>query len=219
MPFSPYRPPQVPPEEGLRRGEALFERLSARRSVRAFRPDPVPRALIERAIAIAGTAPSGAHQQPWTWVAVQNPAVKARIREAAEAEERAFYEDRAPEEWLRALLAIGTTWQKPYLEIAPWIVVLFAQRWGGDDAGGRRKHYYVSESCGIAAGFFVTALHEMGLATLTHTPAPMRFLAEILGRPENEAPLILFPVGWPAEDAQVPDLHRKALADIAVFVE
>lgn len=219
MSFLPYRPAFVPPDEGLRRGDALFERLSARRSVRAFRPDPVPRAMIERAITIAGTAPSGAHQQPWTWVAVGDPAIKARIREAAEAEERAFYEGRAPEEWLRALLPLGTTWQKPYLEVAPWIVVLFARRWGATEAGERRKHYYVGESCGIAAGFFVAALHEMGLATLTHTPAPMRFLSEILGRPDNESPLILFPVGWPAEDAQVPDLHRKALEEIAVFVE
>lgn len=212
MPTLPYRPARLSPEEGLRRGDALFAELSQRRSVRAFSDDPVPAALIERAIEIAGTAPSGAHRQPWTWVAISDPAVKRDIRIAAEAEERSFYEDRAPEEWLQALLPLGTTWQKPYLEIAPWLVVLFLQHRG--PAG--EKHYYTNESCGIAAGFFISALHHMGLATLTHTPAPMHFLSTLLQRPAHERPLILFPVGYPAPDAEVPDLSRKSLEEILV---
>ncbi len=219
MSHIPYRPERLPLEESEARADALLDRMDARRSVRQFSEEPVPRSLIEKAILAASTAPSGAHRQPWTFVAVSNGEVKRQIREAAEAEERAFYEGRAPEAWLEALQPIGTTWQKPYLETVPWLVVLFAQRYGVDEAGEKLKHYYVSESCGIAAGMFVNALHEMGLCTLTHTPSPMGFLSEVLGRPKNEAALILFPVGYAAPDATVPDLVRKGLEEVAVFVE
>ena len=215
----PHRPPRLSDAEALARGDALLTRMSARRSVRAFSPDPVPRALIERAIQVAGTAPSGAHQQPWTFVAVSDPALKAEIQAAAEAEERAFYGGRAPEAWLQALLPLGTTWQKPFLGVAPWLVVLFAQRHGLSAEGDPVKHYYVSESCGIAAGLFISAVHELGLVTLPHTPSPMGFLRELLGRPAHESAMILFPVGHPAPDADVPDLRRKGLDEIAVFWE
>ncbi|MDT0633303.1 nitroreductase family protein [Rubrivirga litoralis] len=213
----------VTPAESAARADAFYHEMARRRSVRDFSDRPVPRALVERAIQTAATAPSGAHQQPWTFVAVQDPDTKRQIREAAEAEERAFYADRAPDDWLDALAPLGTDWQKPFLETAPWLVVLFAQRWspagrGGEGgAGGRRKHYYVQESCGIAAGLFVAALHHMGLATLTHTPAPMRFLGELLDRPAHEAPFVLFPVGYPAPGATVPDLERKGLDEVAVW--
>lgn len=201
------------------RGDALFTHLDARRSVRDFRDQPVPRGLIERAIRIASTAPSGAHRQPWTFVAIADPSRKRAIREAAEAEERESYERRMPDDWKQALEPLGTDWQKPYLETVPWIVVLFAQRWSYEPDGTKRKHYYVPESCGIAAGLFIAALHEMGLATLTHTPSPMGFLSRLLERPDNEKPMILFPVGYPTEDCTVPDLARKPLEDVSVWIE
>ena len=207
----------TPPEESAARADAFYAEMARRRSVRDFSSRPVPKRLIERAILTAATAPSGAHQQPWTWAAVADPDTKRRVREAAEAEERAFYAGRAPDDWLDALAPLGTDWEKPFLETAPWLVVLFAQRWGLTASGGKKKHYYVQESCGIAAGLFVAALHHMGLATLTHTPSPMGFLGEVLERPANEAALILFPVGYPAEGATVPDLARKPLAEVAVW--
>ena len=209
--------PRLSLEESRRRGHARFETLDQRRSVRHFLADPVPRELVETAIRIASTAPSGAHMQPWTFVAISDPAMKARIREAAEEEERRSYEGRMSEEWLEALAPIGTDWNKPYLETVPWIVVLFAQRYGVKPDGSKVKHYYVQESCGIAAGLFVSALHDMGLATLTHTPSPMGFLSELLERPDNEKPIILFPIGYPAPDAIVPDLERKSLDDVSVW--
>ena len=155
--------------------------------------------------------------QPWTWAAVSDPEIKRQIREAAEAEERASYGGRMSDEWLDALAPLGTDWQKPFLETTPWLVVLFAQRTGLDAEGAKRKHYYVQESCGIAAGLFVAAIHHMGLATLTHTPSPMRFLSQILERPPNETPFVLFPVGYPAPGATVPDLARKPLDEVAVW--
>ena len=191
--------------------------MDARRSVRHFAPDPVPRDLIELAILTASTAPSGAHRQPWRFVAVDDAAIKRRIRLAAEEEERRNYAERMPEEWLEALRPIGTGPEKPYLEIAPWIVVVFEELYGLDGGGGRRKNYYVKESVGIACGVFIAALHRMGLATLTHTPSPMGFLSEILERPRNERPYILFPIGYPATDAEVPDLRRKSLDEISVW--
>lgn len=194
--------------------------MEARRSVRMFSPDPVPRELIEDAIMTAAAAPSGAHQQPWTFVAVSDPAVKRRIRVAAEAEERRSYEGgRMPAEWRAALASLGTDWHKPFLDIAPWVVVLFEQVHGWFPDGAVRKHYYARESVGIACGVFITAIHRMGLATLTHTPAPMRFLREILERPANERPFVVLPVGYPADDCMVPDLTRKSVEDVAVFVE
>lgn len=214
----PYRPERLALAEADHRGETFFQTMDQRRSVRSFAPDPVPRSLIERAIRTASTSPSGAHQQPWTFVAIARQDLKQQIRLAAEAEERSFYESRAPEAWLEALLPIGTTWQKPYLETAPWLVVLFARRWGHAPDGSRRKHYYVQESCGMAAGLFVAALHTAGLATLTHTPSPMNFLSELLQRPEEEKPMILFPVGYPSPEATVPDLRRRELDEVAVFL-
>ena len=218
-PRIPYAVEPLSPEASQTRAEAFFAEMDARRSVRDFSGRPVPRRLVELAIQTASTAPSGAHMQPWTFVAVSDPALKRQIREAAEAEERASYGGRMSQEWLDALAPIGTDWQKPFLETAPWIVVLFAQRTGQHADGAKRKHYYVQESCGIAAGLFIAALHRMGLATLTHTPSPMRFLSDLLGRPKNEAPYILFPVGYPADDATVPDLDRKPLADVSDWRE
>jgi nitroreductase len=205
---------ELPPEEMAARAEAFYRRMDRRRSVRAFSDRPVPRRLIELALRTAGTAPSGAHRQPWRFVAVDDPALKRQIREAAEAEERESYARRMSDAWLDALQPLGTDWRKPFLETVPWLVVCFAESYGVDEDGAKVKNYYVQESCGLACGLFIAALHEMGLATLTHTPSPMRFLSEILGRPANERPYILFPVGYPAADATVPNLTRKPLEAI-----
>jgi nitroreductase len=182
-----------------------------------FSPEPVPREVIETAIRIAGTAPSGAHRQPWQFVAIQEPALKAAIRRATEAEEREFYERRAPPEWLEALAPLGTDFHKEYLTVAPWIVVVFRRDYDLLPDGTRLKNYYVAESVGIAVGFFIQALHRAGLATLTHTPAPMTFLRQLCGRPANEKPYVLMPVGYPTADCVVPDLQRKSLEEIAEF--
>ena len=218
--FVPYRPPHLPVDEVLARAEANFQEAYARRSVRLFSSEPVPRRAIELAIQAASTAPSGAHQQPWTFVAVGDPEIKHRIRLAAEAEERENYEGgRMPPEWVEELAQIGTDWHKDFLEVVPWIVVLFEQTHGAFSDGSLKKHYYARESVGIACGMFIAAIHRMGMATLTHTPSPMGFLREILGRPANERPFVLLPVGYPAPDAEVPDLTRKPLEDVAVFIE
>jgi nitroreductase len=185
--------------------------------VRFFASDPVPRELIELAIRTAGTAPSGAHLQPWTFVVVEDAAVKAEIRAAAEAEEREFYERRAPPEWLADLAPLGTDWRKPFLETAPYLIVVFRHAYQQGPDGVRRKTYYSMESVGIATGLLIVALHAMGLATLTHTPSPMEFLNGILGRPEWERPFVLLPVGYPAPDATVPDLHRKPLEETSTW--
>lgn len=216
-PFIPYRPERLESAEMTRRGDALFHHMEARRSVRDFSSEPVPRELIETAIRIASTAPSGAHRQPWRFVVVGNPEIKRRIRIAAEAEEKKSYEQRMPDEWLEALAPLGTDWRKPFLETVPWIVVAFEELYGFDAEGKKRKNYYVRESVGLACGFFINALHTMGLATLTHTPSPMGFLRVLLGRPKNERPYILFPVGYPATNAQVPELRRKSLDEVAIF--
>ncbi len=216
--FIPYRTERVGPAEMLERGRAFYERMNQRRSCRFFSDEPVPREAVELAIKTAGTAPSGAHREPWRFVAVSDPDIKREIRIAAEAEERESYEGgRMPPEWLEALAPLGTDWHKPYLETVPWIVVVFAELHGLEPDGSHRKNYYVKESVGIACGLFVAALHEMGLATLTHTPSPMGFLSRILRRPNNEKPYILFPIGYPATDATVPDLSRKSLDQLAVF--
>ena len=217
--FIPYHPPRIPQPEGLERLEALVAELEQRRSVRHFSPDPVDRALIAQAITAASTAPSGAHRQPWRFVAISDPALKKRIRIAAEAEEKRSYESRMPAAWKEALAPLGTDWQKPYLEVVPWIVVVFAENYRLMPDGSKRKNYYVKESVGIACGLFIAALHRAGLATLTHTPSPMRFLAEILERPPGEQAMILFPVGYPAADAEVPDLTRKSLEEVALWRE
>lgn len=216
--FLPFRPARLPEEEMLRRAQDFYEEMDRRRSVRFFSPDPVPRELIELAIRTASTAPSGAHRQPWKFVAVSDPAVKREIRAAAEAEEHESYVGgRMPTEWREALEPLGTSWEKPFLETVPWLVVVFEETYGFGPDGERRKNYYPKESVGIACGLFIAALHRMGLATLTHTPSPMAFLSRILGRPANEKPFILFPVGYPAHDAEVPDLRRKKLEEIAVW--
>lgn len=178
----------------------------------------MPREVVEDCLRAAGTAPNGANLQPWHFVAVSDPATKGRIREAAEAEEAAFYGGRAPDEWLEALEPLGTDARKTFLETAPWLVAIFAESWHPLPDGERRKNYYVTESVGIATGILITAFHEAGLATLTHTPSPMRFLNDILGRPENERPFLLLVVGFPAEDAEVPDIARKSLPEISTFV-
>ncbi len=216
-PHIPYRPPRLAPADALARGRAFYERLRERRSCRFFSADPVPRELIELAIGTAGTAPSGAHQQPWTFVVVDDPALKRAIREGAEAEEREFYAHRAPPEWLADLAALGTDWRKPFLETAPYLVVVFRHAWRPAADGARRKTYYATESAGIATGLLIAALHVMGLAALTHTPSPMEFLNRILDRPEWERPFVLIPVGYPAPDATVPDLVRKNLDEIRVW--
>ncbi|MFW5947664.1 MAG: nitroreductase family protein [Gemmatimonadota bacterium] len=207
------------PEPAMReRATAFAAELGRRRSVRDYAPDPVPRRIIEACLRAAGTAPSGANRQPWHFAAVSDPAVKRRIREAAEVEERAFYEDRAPDDWLEALAPLGTGPEKPFLETAPWLIAIFAERYGLGPDGGKRKNYYVTESVGIATGMLIAALHHAGLAMLTHTPSPMDFLNEVLGRPESERPFLLLVVGFPAADARVPEIERKPLAEIASFV-
>ena len=216
-PFVPYAPERLDAETMERRARSFYEQMDERRSVRDFSAEPVPRELIELAIQTASTAPSGAHRQPWRFVVVGDPDIKRKIRIAAEAEEKKSYEERMPEEWLDALRPLGTDWQKPFLETVPWIVVAFEELYGFDEDGNKRKNYYVRESTGLACGLFIAALHNMGLATLTHTPSPMAFLRDILGRPKNERPYILFPVGYPAEGAQVPDLRRKSLDEVALW--
>lgn len=196
--------------------------LARRRTVREFAADPVPFELIEAAVRTAASAPSGANQQPWRFVVVSDPGVKRRIREAAEAEERENYERRFPDEWLTALAPLGTDWHKPFLETAPYLIVVFRENWGVEQhANGTErqvKHYYVMESVGIAVGFLLAALHWAGLATLTHTPSPMGFLNQILERPRNEKPYVLIPVGYPAPDAQVPAIPRKRLDEVLIHL-
>ena len=206
-------------DEALHAARDFRALMQLRRTVRDFDGRPVPREVIEACIGAAGTAPSGANQQPWHFVAVSDPQVKRRIREAAEAEEREFYERRAPDEWLQALAPIGTDWRKPFLETAPWLIAIFVRKWGRDAEGGKVKHYYPAESVGIATGILITALHTAGLATLTHTPSPMGFLNEILGRPpDSERPFLLLVAGHPAEAARVPDIERRPIEEISSWI-
>ncbi len=214
----PYRPERVSTGESLRAAAELRARMDGRRTVRAFSSDPVPEQAVVDAIAVAATAPSGAHQQPWTFVLVTDPEVRARIRAAAEEEEQVSYAGRLGEEWLSALRPLGTDQNKPHLTDAPYLIVVFEQRFYLDEEGEQHKHYYVDESVGIAVGMLLTALHLAGLAALTHTPSPMRFLGEVLGRPRNEKAFAVIPVGYPAADATVPDLVRKGLDQVLVRV-
>jgi nitroreductase len=213
FPHRPYRPARVPESEQRQRALEFQALMSQRRSVRFFSPEAPPFELIEQAIRAAGSAPSGANQQPWKFVVVRDPEIKRRIREAAEAEEREGYEHRMPQDWLEALAPLGTDWHKEFLEVAPYLIAVFRVDYG-EAAGRRIKHYYVQESVGIACGFLLAALHWCGLAALTHTPSPMGFLAEILGRPKNERPYLLIPAGYPAADATVPEISRKPLPEI-----
>ncbi len=209
---------EYPVDEMKRRAAAFRALMLRRRTVRDFSGRPVPREIIEDCLRAAGSAPSGANLQPWHFVVVSDPETKRRIREAAEKEEREFYEHRAPREWLEALAPLGTDEHKPFLEIAPYLIAVFVESYRVMPDGTKSKHYYAQESVGIATGFLIAALHYAGLVTLTHTPSPMRFLNEILGRPDNERPFLLLVVGYPADEARVPDLKRKPLSEIATFV-
>ena len=218
-PFSIYEHERLSEQAMEANAEDFYHKMKERRSVRMFSPDPVPQKLIELAVQAASTAPSGAHKQPWTFAATNNPEIKQAIRAAAEQEEEKNYlGNRMNDEWQAALAPLGTDHHKEFLQVAPWIVVLFEQRYELLPDGTTQKNYYVKESVGIAAGMFITALHHMGLATLTHTPTPMKFLNTILGRPKNERPFVLFPVGYPLEGVKVPDLHRKELSEIFTTV-
>ena len=197
---------------------AHLQLMQTRRSLRQFSSQPVPRELIENALRVAGTAPSGANQQPWTFVVVSDPETKQRIRAAAEHEEELLYRERASDEYLEAIRPIGTNASKPHLTDAPYLIAVFEQAWRREPDGSKRRHYYVRESVGIAVGFLLTALHTEGLSALTHAPSPMGFLREILDRPENERPFLVIPVGYPAADAAYPDLRRKPLDEFAIFV-
>lgn len=225
MHHNEYRPvplafERLAPDAQQARLADFHDRLVRRRTVRHYSSEPVPDAIIDRAIAIAGSAPSGANMQPWTFVVVRDPEIKRRIRAAAEDEERRFYAERAPAEWLAALKPLGTDASKEFLEAAPCLIVVFRVDYritrGADGTEHRMKHYYATESAGISCGFLLAALHIAGLATLTHTPSPMGFLASILGRPANEKPFLLIPVGYPAADAVVPDISRKSLEEIRI---
>lgn len=208
-----------PEQEMLQRARDFYQQASTRRSVRDFSDRTVPREIIEQCLLTAGSAPSGANRQPWHFCVVGNPELKRKIREGAEHEEREFYRRRAPDDWLQALAPLGTDDHKPFLETAPYLIVIFAQKHGLDAQGKKTKNYYVPESVGIATGLLITALHHAGLATLTHTPSPMKFLNTILGRPEREKPAMILVVGYPAEGATVPDIQRKTLAEIASFLD
>ncbi len=214
--FVPLEFERLDEREQLQRSRRFLAEMRRRRSVRAFSTEPVPTELVANAVEVAGTAPSGAHQQPWTFVVVADRDVKRRIREAAEDEERRSYESRMPDAWLEALRPLDTDWRKPHIEDAPYLIVVFEHAYGRRPDGSKIKHYYVKESVGIAVGLLLASLHDAGLATLTHTPSPMGFLREILERPENERPYVLIPVGYPADDCTVPDLERKPLAEILV---
>lgn len=214
----PHAPQRLGYEEALARSRVFLESMRTRRSVRHFSDEPVPTELVENALRVAGSAPSGANQQPWSFVVASDPVTKARIRVAAEREEELLYRERAGAEYLEAIRPIGTDWSKPHLTEAPVLIAVFEQAWRLDDRGEKRKHYYVRESVGIAVGFLLAALHTAGLSTLTHAPSPMRFLSEILDRPENERPFLVIPVGYPAPSAEVPRLEKKSLVEIATFL-
>lgn len=196
------------------KAQELRDFMEKRRSCRYFSDRPVPQEVIAELLKVASSAPSGANKQPWTFCAISDPELKEKIRIAAEKEEKAFYESRAPKGWLKDLEPLGTTWEKPFLSTAPWLIIMFKQSYGLDEAHEKTKHYYVNESVGIAAGFLISAIHQLGLVTLTHTPSPMDFLTKILGRPSNEKPFLLLPVGFPAKDATVPDIRKKGLDEV-----
>jgi len=217
--FQPLLHTRLAPGRQLARIQAFERRLLTRRTVRHFSPDPVPAAVLDAALRVAASAPSGANQQPWRFAVITDPALKSEIRHAAEQEERANYEHRFPPEWLQALAPFGTDWRKPFLETAPALIAVFALDHGLAPDGRKVKHYYVQESVGIATGFLLAALHQAGLATLTHTPSPMGFLRQILNRPPNERPFLLIPTGYPAAGCTVPVLRKKPLEDVLVRYE
>ena len=206
---------QFSQKEMIQRSKSFLSEISTRRTVREFSSKPVPLEVVENCIKSAGTAPSGANKQPWTFAIVQDKKVKAKIRIAAEKEEKEFYSHRATKEWLEDLNQFGTNWKKPFLEEAPYLIIVFRKIYDLDDKGSQRKNYYVNESVGIASGFLLAALHNAGLATLTHTPSPMNFLGKILDRPDNEKAYLLIPVGYPSDNAEVPNLKKKPLSEIS----
>lgn len=217
--FRPYSEfPHWSQEESLRRSETFLDYMSTRRTVREFSDRPVARQVVDNCLRAAMIAPSGANQQPWTFVVVEDSTVRKRLRETAEEEERQFYDHRAPQAWLDALSPFGTDASKPFLETAPVIIAIFAQSWKALPEGDRGKHYYVAESVGIATGFLITALHNAGLATLTHTPSPMNFLNQILGRPDNERPYLILVAGYPSDGCQVPIIQKKPFEDVVIRV-
>lgn len=209
---------EYPVEEMKQRSAEFLKLMKRRRSVRDFSDRKVPKEIIEDCLLAAGTAPNGANMQPWHFTVVSDPEVKKKIREGAEKEEHDFYHNRAPEEWIEALRPFGTDEHKPFLEKAPYLIATFSKSYGFDEDGQKMKHYYVKESVGIATGMLITALHNAGLATLTHTPSPMGFLNEVLERPENERPFLLLVVGYPEKDVQVPAITKKSLNEIASFI-
>lgn len=215
----PYRD-KLSADETSTKAETFFAEMTNRRTVRDFSPEPIPVSTIKWAIRTAGTAPSGANKQPWTFVAISNPQTKAKIREAAEKEEKIFYAGKAGKQWLKDLAHLGTDEHKPFLETAPWLIVVFQQNYSIDeDTGERSKHYYIQESVGLASGLLIAALHRAGLATLTHTPSPMSFLRDLLGRPKSERAVMIIVAGFATDDARVPDISRKPLDEIAKFIE
>lgn len=218
-PFEPLDFETLSPEDMRSSGQDFLERIRRRRTVREFSDRPVPAEIIESAILAAGSAPSGANMQPWHFVAVSNPDIKSRMRAAAEKEERELYGHRASEEWLQALEPLGTNADKPFMETAPWLITVFLKKFSFDDQGRKLKNYYTSESVGIACGFLLSALHWSGLATLTHTPSPMKFLNDVLGRPAHERAYMVIVAGYPADDACVPVIGKKPLAEIASFLD
>jgi|TARA_B110000263_G_scaffold227719_1_gene220274 iodotyrosine deiodinase len=206
---------QFSQKEMIQRSKSFLSEISTRRTVREFSSKPVPLEVVENCIKSAGTAPSGANKQPWTFAIVQDKKVKAKIRIAAEKEEKEFYSHRATKEWLEDLNQFGTNWKKPFLEEAPYLIIVFRKIYDLDDKGSQRKNYYVNESVGIASGFLLAALHNAGLATLTHTPSPMNFLGKILDRPDNEKAYLLIPVGYPSDNAEVPNIKKKPFSEIS----
>jgi nitroreductase len=216
-PFISYSKETYTESETLQRSSDFYEWMNKRRSIREFSDQPVPLTVIQHILLSASTAPSGAHKQPWTFCVVSNPSIKTAIRQAAEAEEKESYENRMSEEWLEDLAPLQTDWQKSFLETAPYLIVVFRRSYEFMDTGKKKQNYYVTESCGIACGMLLTAIHHAGLAALTHTPSPMNFLVQLLNRPENEKPFLLIPVGYPAKECWVPDLKRKSLEEITVW--
>jgi nitroreductase len=214
-----HKPKLLSESEVLDNSRKAHEFYDTRRTVREFSDRPIPREVIENLIMAASTAPSGAHKQPWTFCAVSSPDLKKQIREAAEKEEYESYNGRMSDTWLEDLAPLGTDWNKPFLEVAPWLVIVFRRIYEVDENVGKRNNYYVQESVGLASGFFLRAVHEAGLVALTHTPSPMNFLTELLGRPQNEKPYLLIPIGYPLEATEVPDLERKEAKDVIVWYE
>ncbi|UCG01718.1 MAG: nitroreductase family protein [Candidatus Heimdallarchaeota archaeon] len=216
-PFIPYHLQTYSEDEKIKRSYEMYNFMNSRRSIRSFSDKPIPREVIENIVRTAGTAPSGANMQPWVFVIVSDSDLKRKIRLAAELEEKEFYDHKISNEWRQDLAPLGTSWEKPFLETAPQLIIVFQQKYRLDEKNIKRKNYYVIKSVGIAVGMLILAIHNAGLATLTHTPISMNFLRDLLGRPENEKAFVIMPVGYPKEDVEVPDLKRKPLSEILIW--